>query len=409
MGDRPDVAASSGSSTPADSAFRTEVRAWLASHLVGEFASLGAAGGPGREHEGFEVRLAWEKELGKAGWIGLGWPVEHGGRGASLMQQVIFAEEYMRAEAPARVNHMGENLLGPTVIAFGTASQQARFLPPILRGDELWCQGYSEPNAGSDLANVQTRAVLSHDGGEWVVTGQKVWTSLAHWADFCFVLCRTSAGSVRHQGLSYLLVPMRQAEVEIRPIVQLTGTSEFNEVFFDAARCPAENVIGAVGEGWKVAMGTLAFERGVSTLAQQIGFERELSEVFTAARASGASSNPVVRQRLADAWIGLRLMRYNALRVMSGRPGPEASISKLQWATWHRSMANLGMDALGPSSVSSSSVSSSLVASDCSSDGLKPAGLFLFTRADTIYGGSNEIQRNVIGERVLGLPKEPSS
>jgi alkylation response protein AidB-like acyl-CoA dehydrogenase len=394
VGDRPN--ATSTSTDSEDSGFRAEVRAWLASHLVGDFASLGAAGGPGREHEGFEVRLAWEKELGKAGWIGLGWPVEHGGRGASLMQQVIFAEEYMRADAPARVNHMGENLLGPTIIAFGTASQQARFLPPILRGDELWCQGYSEPNAGSDLANVQTRAVLSDDGGEWLITGQKVWTSLAHWADWCFVLCRTSAGSVRHQGLSYLLVPMHQAEVEIRPIVQLTGTSEFNEVFFDAARCPVENVVGSVGEGWRVAMGTLAFERGVSTLAQQIGFERELSEVFTAARSSGAWTNPVVRQRLVDAWIGLRLMRYNGLRVMSGQPGPEASISKLQWGTWHRSMANLGMDVLGPSS---------LVASH----GSEAAGLFLFTRADTIYGGSNEIQRNVIGERVLGLPKEPSS
>jgi alkylation response protein AidB-like acyl-CoA dehydrogenase len=386
-----------GAADSLDSAFRAEVRAWLASHVVGDFASLGPAGGPGREHEGFEVRLAWEKELGQAGWIGLGWPVEHGGRGASLMQQVIFAEEYMRASAPARVNHMGENLLAPTLIAFGTASQQARFLPPILRGDELWCQGYSEPDAGSDLANVQTRAVLSDDGRQWIITGQKVWTSLAHWADWCFVLCRTSVGSVRHRGLSYLLVPMRQPGVEIRPIVQLTGTSEFNEVFFDAARCPVENVVATVGDGWRVAMGTLAFERGVSTLAQQIGFEREVASVFAAARASGSSSSPVVRQRLVETWIGLRLMRYNALRVMSGggaAPGPEASISKLQWGTWHRSMANLGMDALGPSSLVGS--------------GGDAARLFLFTRADTIYGGSNEIQRNVIGERVLGLPKEPS-
>jgi alkylation response protein AidB-like acyl-CoA dehydrogenase len=389
----------------ADAAFRAEARAWLTSHLVGEFAELGAAGGPGREHEGFEVRLAWEKELGRAGWIGLGWPRAHGGRGASLIQQVIFAEEYMRARAPARVNHMGENLLAPTLIAFGSVSQQERFLPPIVRGEELWCQGYSEPNAGSDLANVQTRAVLSDDGSEWMVTGQKVWTSLAQWADWSFVLCRTASGSTRHQGLSYLLVPMRQQGVEIRPIVQLTGTSEFNEVFFDAAHCPFENVVGSVGDGWRVAMGTLAFERGVSTLGQQIGFERELSAVFAAARASGAAANAVMRQRLADAWIGLRLMRYNALRVMSGfssdgsagpsAPGPEASVSKLQWATWHRSMANLGMDVVGPASLTF------VDASDA-------ARLFLFTRADTIYGGSNEIQRNVLGERVLGLPKEPS-
>jgi alkylation response protein AidB-like acyl-CoA dehydrogenase len=380
----------------ADEAFRLEVVHWLADHLVGDFASLGGAGGPGREHEGFEVRLAWEQELGKAGWVGLGWPVEFGGRGASLTQQVIFAEEYTRAGAPARVNHMAENLLAPTLIAFGTREQQERYLPPILRGEELWCQGYSEPNAGSDLANVQTRAVLSDDGSTWLVTGQKVWTSLAHWADRCFVVCRTEPGSLRHRGLSYLLVPMRQPGVDIRPIVQITGTSEFNEVFFDEARCDAADVVGAVGDGWKVAMGTLAFERGVSTLAQQIGFERELQHIIDRARGAGTLADPTLRLRIVDAWIGLRLIRYNALRVMSGletggTPGPEASISKLQWATWHRDMGDLGMDALGPAS---------LVDEDAER-------LFLFTRADTIYGGSNEIQRNVIGERVLGLPREP--
>ena len=380
-----------------DEAFRAEVSAWLGDHLVGEFAALGGQGGPGREHEGFDVRVAWERELGRAGWIGLGWPVTHGGRGASLVQQVIFAEEYSRAGAPGRVNHMGENLLGPTLIAFGTRDQQARFLPPILEGAELWCQGYSEPDAGSDLANVQTRATLSADGSEWVLTGQKVWTSLAREADWCFVLCRTTAGSARHRGLSYLLVPLRQPGIDIRPIVQLTGTSEFNEVFFDGARCPAANVVGAVGDGWRVAMGTLGFERGVSTLAQQIGFERELARVIATARASGASGQPVARQRIAAAWIGLRLLRYNALRAMSapaagGSPGPEASISKLQWGTWHRAMADLGMDVLGPAS---------LVDDDC-------RRLFLFTRADTIYGGSNQVQRNIIGERVLGLPREPA-
>jgi alkylation response protein AidB-like acyl-CoA dehydrogenase len=377
-----------------DEAFRQEVAAWLHDHLVGDYASLAGAGGPGREHEGFDVRLAWEQELGKAGWVGLGWPVEFGGRGASLTEQVIFAEEYTRAGAPARVNHMGENLLGPTLVAFGTAQQQERFLPPILRGEELWCQGYSEPNAGSDLANVQTRAVQSDDGTQWVINGQKVWTSLAHWADWCFVVCRTSPGSTRHHGLSYLLVPMRQPGVEIRPIIQITGTSEFNEVFFDDARCAVGDVVGQVGEGWKVAMGTLGFERGVSTLAQQIGFERELQQVIQHARAAGTLEQATVRQRIVDAWIGLRLMRYNALRAMTAvfagdTPGPEASISKLHWATWHRSMANLGMDVLGPASLVDD----------------ETQRLFLFTRADTIYGGSNQIQRNVIGERVLGLPR----
>jgi alkylation response protein AidB-like acyl-CoA dehydrogenase len=374
-----------------EEAFRAEARAWLDEHLTGEFADARGLGGSGREHEGYEVRRAWERLLGKAGWTCLGWPVEHGGRNASLTEQVIWAEEYTRADAPARVNHFGEHLLGPTLIALGTPAQQRRFLPPIVRADELWCQGYSEPDAGSDLAGVRTTAV--RDGDEWVVTGQKVWTSLAHWADWCFVLARTNADAPRHRGLSYLLVPMDQPGVEIRPIVQLTGTSEFNEVFFDGARTAAGNVVGGVDDGWRVAMATLGFERGVSTLAQQIGFQRELDRVLALARANGRARDPVVRQRLAAAWTGLRLLRWNALRTMSAgdrQPGPEASISKLAWATWHRALGELAVDV----------------------GGLPAQGdevlerLFLFTRADTIYGGSNQIQRNVIGERVLGLPKE---
>jgi alkylation response protein AidB-like acyl-CoA dehydrogenase len=375
-----------------DEAFRTEVRGWLGDHLVGEFAEGRGLGGPGREHEGFEVRRAWERVLGQAGWIGLGWPKEHGGRGATLMQQVIFAEEYTRAQAPARVNHMGEHLLAPTLIAFGTDEQQARFLPSILRGEELWCQGYSEPNAGSDLANVQTRAVL--DGDEWVVTGQKVWTSLAHWADWCFVVARTGgADKPRHKGLSYLLVPMGQEAIEIRPIVQLTGTSEFNEVFFDGARTAKANVVGEVDGGWRVAMGTLAFERGVATLAQQIGFQRELAGVVATAHATGRGADPVLRDRLVDAWIGLRLLRYNALRTLAsdGEPGPEASVAKLAWATWHRALGELAVDVQGPAGVAGGDPGAE--------------ALFLFTRADTIYGGSNEVQRNVIAERSLGLPR----
>src|SRR5581483_5998324 len=220
--------------TEADRAFRQEVRDWLAENLVGEFAELGSRGGPGREHEGFEVRQAWERKLGAAGWTCLGWPTEHGGREATLEQQVAFHEEYARAGAPARLGHIGEGLIGPTIIEFGTPEQKARFLPPIRTGDELWCQGYSEPDAGSDLANVKTRAEL--DGGEWVITGQKVWTSLATWADWVFVLCRTDPSVPKHKGLSYLLVPMDQPGIEVRPIVQRTGTSEFNEVFFDGAR-----------------------------------------------------------------------------------------------------------------------------------------------------------------------------
>jgi alkylation response protein AidB-like acyl-CoA dehydrogenase len=376
-----------------DEAFRREVRYWLHEHNTGEFAALGGRGGPGHEHEGFEVRRAWERVLGRAGWTCLGWPKEHGGRGATLAQQVIFNEEYVRAKAPVRVGIIGETLLGPTLIAFGTAEQQRRFLPPIVAGDELWCQGYSEPDAGSDLGNVQTRAVL--DGDEWVLNGQKVWTSLAHWADWCFVLCRTDPEAPKHKGISFVLCPMRQAGVEIRPIVQLTGTSEFSEVFFDGARAARDDVVGEVNGGWRVAMGLLGFERGVATLGVQVGFARELDRVVGIARANGATHDPVMRQRLVGAWVGLRIMRFNALRTLStteaGTPGPEASITKLYWATWHRELGNLAMDVLG----AQAGLDEELLR------------MFLFTRADTIYGGSNQVQRNIIGERVLGLPKEP--
>ena len=382
----------------ADEEFRDEVRTWLGEHLTGAFAELHGAGGPGLEHEGFDVRVAWEEELGKAGWIGLGWPKQAGGRDASIAQQVIFAEEYARAEAPARVNHMGENLLAPTLIEYGTAEQQKRFLPSILSGEQRWCQGYSEPDAGSDLANVATKAVL--DGGEWIINGQKVWTSLAHVSHWCFVVVRTDPGSQRHRGLSFLLVPMDQPGVEVRPIVQITGTGEFNEVFFSDARTSGDLIVGPAGEGWRVAMGLLGFERGVSTLAQQVGFSREMDHLIGLSRRSGASNDPVVRQKLMRFYTELKLMRWNAVRTMSNSvPGPEASISKLLWGTWHREMTNMMLDVLGADAMVGTGFPYDL--------GLEQR-LALFSRSDTIYGGSNEVQRNVIGERSLGLPKEPS-
>jgi alkylation response protein AidB-like acyl-CoA dehydrogenase len=383
-----------------DESFRKEVREWLADHVIGEVAALGSRGGPGYEHEGFEVRAAWERTLGQAGWIGLGWPSEQGGRGASLVQQVIFEEEYLRAGAPARVGIVGEGLLGPTVIAFGTPEQQRRFLPPILSGEELWCQGYSEPDAGSDLANVKTKASL--DGDEWVINGQKVWTSLATWSDWCFVVCRTDPAAPKHRGISYLLCPMRQPGIEVRPIVQLTGTSEFNEVFFDGARTARANVVGDVNGGWRVAMGTLGFERGVSTIARQVAFEGELATVIDSARARGVTEDAVIRQRLARAWIGLRVMRLNSLRTLAlseqGTAGAEASIAKLYWASWHRALGELAMDVLGPAAEIAGALPYDLTDTQRG---------FLFSRADTIYGGSNQIQRNILGERVLGLPPEP--
>ncbi|POX42199.1 acyl-CoA dehydrogenase [Streptomyces sp. Ru73] len=379
--------------------FRTEVRSWLRAHLTGEFADLRGRGGPGREHEAFAERLAWERHMAAEGWTCIGWPQEYGGRGASLAEQIAFHEEYALADAPARVNHIGEQLLGPTLIAFGTPAQRDRFLPGIVAVEELWCQGYSEPDAGSDLANVRTRA--ERDGGEWVVTGQKTWTSLAHESDWCFVVARTEPGSVRHAGLSYLLVPLDQPGVDIRPITQLTGTSEFNEVFFDGARTDVAHLVGEPGDGWRIAMATLGFERGVSTLGQQVGFRRELTALTELAKANGAAADPLMRDRIARAWTGLETIRWNALRMLdgvaAGAPGPEASIGKIFWATWHRELGALAMDV-------------------CGADGMLAAGepydltdwqrLYLFSRADTIYAGSNEIQRNVIAERVLGLPKE---
>jgi alkylation response protein AidB-like acyl-CoA dehydrogenase len=378
--------------TPEQERFRADARAWLTDRLDGKFAMVRGRGGPGDEHELFDERWEWEQELGRDAWIGLGWPAEFGGRGATLVEQVIFYEEYARARGPGRVGIIGEGLLGPTIVHFGSAEQKRTFLPGILHGTEIWCQGYSEPNAGSDLANVQTRAEL--DGDEWVITGQKVWTSLAHWAQWIFVLCRTDRDAPKHKGLSYLLVPMQQPGIEIRPIVQITGHSEFNETFFDGARTSSENVLGEVNDGWRIAMGTLAFERGASTLGQQLAFENELQEITEQAR---ALNDPTVRQRVADAWITLRVMRYHALRTLPmlehGTFGPPTAIHKLLWASFHRSLGELAIDVLGPTGIAAGDD--------------RFTRLFLYSRADTIYGGSNEIQKNVIGEQALGLPREP--
>jgi alkylation response protein AidB-like acyl-CoA dehydrogenase len=373
--------------------FRAEVRGWLADNLVGEFAALRGLGGPAREHEAFEERRAWNQHLAAAGLTCLGWPVKHGGRGLPTAHRVAFYEEYARADAPVKVNHFGEELLGPTLIAFGTPEQQQRFLPRILDVTELWCQGYSEPGAGSDLANVSTTAEL--DGDQWVINGQKVWTSLAHLSQWCFVIARTEKGSKRHAGLSYLLVPLDQPGVQVRPIVQITGTSEFNEVFFDDARTGADLVVGQPGDGWRVAMGTLTFERGVSTLGQQIVYARELARLAEFAQRNGAAEDPFIRERLTRAWTGLRAMRSYALATMDAEQPGQDNVSKLLWANWHRDLGELAMDVIGKPG---------MIMSDGELDEWQR--LFLFTRADTIYGGSNEIQRNIIAERVLGLPRE---
>ncbi len=387
--------------SPQDEAFREEVRQWLAENLVGEFAAIKGKGGSGREHECHDERLAWNQHMAKHGWTCLGWPVEHGGRGLSLFQQVIFHEEYARADAPAGVNHLGETLLGPTLIALGTEEQKKRFLPGIVAVTELWCQGYSEPGAGSDLAGVRTRARL--EGDQWIIDGQKVWTSLAQHAQWSFVVVRSEAGSRRHAGLSYLLVPMDQEGVDIRPIEQLTGTSEFNEVFFDGATTEASLVVGEPGKGWGVAMATLGYERGVSTIGQQVGFERELDGVIESAKANGTWQDPIIRDRIAQAKVGLEVLHTHALRTLSaydsqdGGSEAAASASKLLWATWHRDLGELAMEVQGGAGLT--------VGPDYALDDQQT--YFLFSRSDTLYGGSNEIQRNIIAERVLGLPKEP--
>ncbi|HLM63771.1 MAG TPA: acyl-CoA dehydrogenase family protein [Acidimicrobiales bacterium] len=387
-----------------DRSFRDEVRTFLEESLAGDLGVTRGRGGPGDEGALFDERLAWERYLGAHGWTCVGWPKQHGGRGLSLRQQVVYHEEYARARAPGRLGIVGEGLLGPTVIAFGSPEQQRRFLPGIVAGTELWCQGYSEPDAGSDLANLSTTA--TRDGDEWVLHGHKVWTSLAHWADWCFVLARTDRAAPKHGGISYLLVPMDQPGVEVRPIVQATGDSEFNEVFFDGARTGADMVVGAVDDGWRVAMGTLAFERGASTLGQQLNFRNELDAIVEVARRRGTNGDPIVRQRLARAHVGLEIMRLNALRTLSGSEGgtlgPAALVSKLYWATVHRALGELAMDVLGTAAT----------VGDAPGDapGYDPTPLqrlFLFSRADTIYAGSNQIQRNIIAERALGLPKEP--
>jgi len=397
--------------TTAEEAFADEVRTWLEEHLGGANAGLRGRGGVGQEDVEPERLLEWERELATGGWLGLDYPVHLGGRDASLSEQVVFHQTYVEARAPGRIPNIGLTLLGPTLVAFGTPELQERFITPIISGTEHWCQGYSEPNAGSDLANVSTRARLS--GDRWLVTGQKTWTSLAQYAQWAFVLCRTDPSSERHAGLSYLLVPMDQPGVEVRPIVQVTGGSEFNEVFFDDAVTEAAMVVGGAGNGWAVAMGTLGFERGASTLGQQTGYRRELDSLLELARANGSIRDPSLRQDLMRSYSELEILRYNQLRMLTalvadGVPGPEMSIGKLYWASWHRRLGELGMRVRG---------TSAMVGVDATPPLEDPLDIgyhldplqrtFLYSRAHTIYGGSNQVQRNVIGERVLGLPREP--
>jgi alkylation response protein AidB-like acyl-CoA dehydrogenase len=406
-----------------DRAFADEVRRWLDEHLVGEFAAHRGVGGPD-DSAAWDVRLRWEKELSAGRWLGLTWPPEYGGRGATLAQAIIFEYLYARAQAPYRLGVQGQDLFGPTLLMSGTPEQKARFLPKILAAEEFWGQGFSEPDAGSDLASVRTSARL--DGGEWVIDGQKIWMTFGASADWLYVLCRTEPGSSRHHGLSLLLVPARQPGVQVRPITNMLGDGEFCEVFFDAARTSADLVVGAPGDGWKVAMAALGVERGTLLMPQQLGFEREAEHVLALALAlardragggvvvgaglGGAGAGLSVGgagvgglgHRLVDAWIAVRLMRVTALRtigeLVAGRtPGAQAATAKLYASVQHQRLLELATE---------------LLAEDMTvtGDGYALGGLqraFLLSRAETIYGGSSQIQRNIIGERILGLPREP--
>ncbi len=378
-------------------AFREEAASWLNEQLSGPFKAIR---GQTNQVDNVEERRAWEAALGEARWSVIGWPEQWGGRGASIAQQIIFAEEYARAKGPPRAGHLGVELLGPTLIAMGSEEQKARFLPDIATGKAIWCQGYSEPGAGSDLANVKTKARL--EGDKYIIDGQKIWTSMGTIADWCFVVARTEPGSVGNKGLSFLMVPMDQPGVDARPIRQMTGEAEFAEVFFDGAEALAIDRIGEEGEGWKVAMALLGFERGVSTLAQQMQFRNELDDIIAIAKANGKATDPLTRQKIAKAHAGLKIMRYNALRMLSGgENNPEltgaAYTYKLYWSRWHVALGELAMEVMGQDGETG--------INEERFDSLTT--MYLMARSDTIYAGTDQIQRNIISERALQMPREP--
>ena len=385
------------------SEFQDEVRTWLAEHLVGEFTEHRGVGSP-TDDTAWDVRVEWERELSKGNWLGLTWPVEYGGRGLGLAQEIVFEYEYARAAAPARVSTQALDLLGPTLLAFGSEEQKHRFLPRILAVEEMWGQGFSEPGAGSDLASVRTRAIRDDDG--WHIDGQKVWTTFGDRADWLYLLCRTDSDpALRHRGLSLLLVPVAQPGVEVRPIENITRSKEFSECFFNDARTGDHMVVGGVGNGWRVVMTTLGLERGSALMPMQLAVEREVNELIDAARSSGAVSDARIRHRLVDAKIGVHIMRSTTLRVVSdlldsrdwatGRAtAAAATASKLFASTHHQSLGELAVEILGAESIF-----------DAANASTWARKLFLLSRAETIYGGTSEIQRNIIAERVLGLPR----
>ncbi|NBU94880.1 MAG: acyl-CoA dehydrogenase [Actinobacteria bacterium] len=397
--------------------FRVDIRAWLENNLP-----------EGWFDEGFEMTAdersefnrTWPQKLFEGGWICATWPTEYGGKGLTTMQGVVLAEEFARARAPMRGDFFGDTLVGPTLLQWGTEEQKREFLPGILQGRTRWCQGFSEPNSGSDLASLKTSAVL--DGDQWVINGQKVWTTQGHHADYCFLLTRTDTDSPKHAGISYLLVPMDQPGIEVRGITQPDGTAEFCEVFFTDAKCPKDNVVGGVNNGWKVANSTLAFERGQSATTGYRRFEEEYRLMVEAATANGAISDPVIRQRLMEYYTKIQILKVNGLRnltvAVTGKKdlGTIAlgATNKMFWSEMHKAAMELALDIHGADAmlVDSGPPSGSWPGAmrEKRRDGYPVSGMmsaFFFSRSETIWGGTSQIQRNIVGERVLGLPKEP--
>ena len=390
--------------TPEELAFRDEVRAWFDANVPKDWVQRRNA------EESMQARFAylraWQKKLFDAGWAGISWHEEYGGRGASLMQQVIFIEEMARAEAPPMANVLGLGLIGPTIIAFGTEAQKKRFLEKILSAEEIWCQGFSEPNAGSDLAALSTEAKL--DGDHFVVNGHKCWTSYGWAADWCELLVRTDPSIQKHQGLTALLVDMKSPGIEVRGLKQMSGESEFSEIFFRDVRVPVQNVLGKVNAGWKVAMGTLMHERGTFGAALQVNYQRNFKRLVEIARrivrnGRPAAEDPVIRQKLAQCYAEIEVMRCNQMRAFSrinetGVPGPEGSIQKIFWSELNQRLQQVAMEILGPYGQLAHG------ACDAFDDGQWAYG-YLRSRGNTIEAGTSEIQRNIIGHFVLGLPK----
>ena len=402
--------------TPEAEAFRAEIRSWLEANLPKGWFDDGFKM---TDAERAEFNATWTEKLFAGGWICAGWPVEYGGKGLTLMQQVVLNEEFARAQSPLRADFFGDTLVGPTILQWGTEEQKQEFIPGILEGKIAWCQGFSEPNSGSDLASLKTEAVL--DGDEWVINGQKVWTTLAQHADYVFLLCRTDKDAPQHAGISYLLVPMNQEGVEVRPIIQVDGSAEFNEVFFTNARCKKDSVVGGVNNGWKVAMTTLGFERGSSSTTGYRRFLKEWEVIVKAAQKNGKNQDKITRDALVKAWEKVKIMEVNGYRSLTDalngthNSALNGACNKMFWSEYHRDTMELALDVLG--------MDAQILTGKGGGDSSLPgqgrgradypvsdiqAGFF-FSRSETIWGGTAEIQRNIISERALGLPKEPKA